>query len=123
MSRTSGKGFDIDDLNPRFLDKTRPDYINEMYIAMGMTAENVAEKFDVSRERMDQFAELSQNRAVEAQKNGFFEREITPVELPDGTIVDTDDCPRPGTTLDGARRSSSRRSRRTAGSPPATPAR
>ncbi|HZN14788.1 MAG TPA: acetyl-CoA C-acyltransferase [Acidimicrobiales bacterium] len=101
VSRTSNKGFDLDDLNPRFLDKTRPDYINEMYIAMGMTAENVADLYNVSRERMDEFAELSQNRAVDAQKNGFFEREIVPVELADGTILDTDDCPRPGTTLEG----------------------
>jgi acetyl-CoA C-acetyltransferase len=100
VSRTSGKGFEIDDLNPRFLDKTRPDYINEMYIAMGMTAENVADKYGVSRERMDEFAVLSQNRAVEAQKNGFFEREIVPVELADGTILDTDDGPRPGTTVE-----------------------
>ena len=100
VSRTSGKGFDVEDLNPRFLDKTRPDYVNEMYIAMGMTAENVAEKYGVSRERMDEFAALSQNRAVDAQKNGFFEREIVPVELPDGTIVDTDDGPRPGTTVE-----------------------
>jgi acetyl-CoA C-acetyltransferase len=101
VSRTQGKGFDIEDLNPRFLDKERPDYINEMYIAMGMTAENVAEKYGISRERMDEFAALSQNRAVEAQKNGFFEREIVPVELPDGSVVDTDDGPRPGTTVEG----------------------
>ena len=100
VSRTSGKGFDIEDLNPRFLDKTRPDYINEMYIAMGMTAENVADQYGVSRERMDEFAALSQNRAVEAQKNGFFDREIEPVELPDGTVVDKDDGPRPGTTVE-----------------------
>jgi acetyl-CoA C-acetyltransferase len=100
VSRTSAKGFDIEDLNPRFLDKARPDYINEMYIAMGMTAENVADQYGVSRERMDEFAALSQNRAVEAQKNGFFDREIEPVELPDGTVVDKDDGPRPGTTVE-----------------------
>jgi acetyl-CoA C-acetyltransferase len=101
VSRTSGKGFEVQDLNPRFLDKSRTDYINEMYIAMGMTAENVAEKYGVSRERMDGFAVLSQARAVEAQKNGFFEREIEPVELPDGSVVDKDDGPRPGTTIEG----------------------
>jgi acetyl-CoA C-acetyltransferase len=101
VSRTSGKGFDVADLNPRFMDKSLPDFINEMYIAMGMTAENVAEKYGVSRERMDEFAALSQNRAVEAQKNGFFDREIVPVELTDGTIVDKDDGPRPGTTVEG----------------------
>jgi acetyl-CoA C-acetyltransferase len=61
----------------------------------------VAEQYGVSRERMDEYAVISQNRAVEAQKNGFFEREIVPVELPDGTIVDKDDGPRPGTTIEG----------------------
>jgi acetyl-CoA C-acetyltransferase len=100
VSRTGGKGMDKDDLNPRFLDKDRSDYINQMYIPMGLTAENVAEKFNVSRERMDEYAELSQNRAVDAQKNGFFDREITPVTLADGTVVDKDDCPRPGTTVE-----------------------
>ena len=100
VSRTSGKGFDAADLNPRFMDESRDDFINHIYIAMGMTAENVAEKYNVSRERMDEYAALSQNRAVEAQKNGFFDREISPVELPDGTIVDKDDGPRPGTTVE-----------------------
>jgi acetyl-CoA C-acetyltransferase len=100
VSRTAGKGISLEDLNPRFLDKSRPDYINEMYIAMGMTAENVAEKYNVSRERMDEYAVISQNRAVEAQKNGFFDREITPYPLPDGTVVTQDDGPRPDTTLE-----------------------
>jgi acetyl-CoA C-acetyltransferase len=100
VSRGRGGGMSKEDLNPRFLDKSRPDYINNIYIPMGMTAENVAEKYNVSRERMDEFAALSQNRAVEAQKNGFFDREISPVELPDGTIVDKDDGPRPGTTAE-----------------------
>src|SRR5437764_12166141 len=71
-----------------------------MYIPMGLTAENVAEKSNVSRERMDEYAALSQNRAVEAQKNGFFEREITPYPLPDGTLATQDDGPRPGTTVE-----------------------
>ena len=101
VSRTSGKGFDPTDANARFVDEKRPDFVNHMYIAMGMTAENVAEKFGVSRQRMDEYAVISQGRAVEAQKNGFFEREITPVTLPDGTVVDKDDGPRPGTTIEG----------------------
>ena len=100
VTRTAGKGMSLEDLNPRFLDKSRPDYINEMFIAMGMTAENVAEQYGVSRERMDEYAVISQNRAVEAQKNGFFEREITPVDLPDGTVMTQDDGPRPGTTVE-----------------------
>jgi acetyl-CoA C-acetyltransferase len=67
---------------------------------MGQTAENVAEYEQVTREEMDEFACLSQNRAVESQANGFFEREITHVTLPDGTAVSTDDGPRPGTTME-----------------------
>jgi acetyl-CoA C-acetyltransferase len=74
-----------------------PDY----YIAMGQTAENVAELEKVTREEMDEFALLSQTRAVESQQNGFFEREIIPVTLPDGTVVSTDDGPRANTTLEG----------------------
>ena len=80
---------------------TPPKGMPDVYIAMGQTAENVAEAENVSREEMDEFAALSQNRAVEAQKNGFFEREITPVTLPDGTTVATDDGPRPDTTAEG----------------------
>ena len=84
----------------RALRRARPDFVNHVYIAMGMTAENVAERCDVSREAMDEFAKLSQDRAVEAQKSGFFDREITPVALADGSLVARDDGPRPGTTLE-----------------------
>ena len=87
--------------NPRFMDDDRDDYLDDFYIPMGLTAENVADKYDVSRERMDEFAKLSQDRAVLAQANGFWEREITPVTTPDGTVVTKDDGPRDGTTLDG----------------------
>ena len=79
---------------------TPPKDMPDVYIAMGDTAENVAEKEKVPRERMDEFAALSQNRAVEAQKNGFFEREITPVTTPDGTSAAVDDGPRPDTTVE-----------------------
>jgi acetyl-CoA C-acetyltransferase len=72
----------------------------DVYIAMGQTAENVAEYAHVTREEMDEFAALSQNRAVAAQENGFFEREITPVTLADGTVVTKDDGPRPDTTVE-----------------------
>ncbi len=72
----------------------------DVYIAMGQTAENVAEIEHITREEMDEFAMLSQNRAVASQENGFFEREIIPVTLPDGTIVAKDDGPRPGTTME-----------------------
>ncbi|HVB52351.1 MAG TPA: acetyl-CoA C-acetyltransferase [Acidimicrobiales bacterium] len=72
----------------------------DVYIAMGQTAENVAEFENVSRREMDEFALRSQELAVEHQENGFFEREITPVTLPDGTVVAKDDGPRAGTTLE-----------------------
>jgi acetyl-CoA C-acetyltransferase len=78
-----------------------PSGLPNIYIAMGQTAENVAEYENVSREEMDEFAVLSQNRAVENQENGFFEREITPYTLADGTVVSRDDGPRAGTTLEG----------------------
>jgi acetyl-CoA C-acetyltransferase len=72
----------------------------DVYIAMGQTAENVAILTGISREDQDQWGVRSQNRAEEAIKTGFFEREITPVRLPDGTTVTTDDGPRPGTTYE-----------------------
>jgi len=72
----------------------------DVYIAMGETAENVAEAESVSREEMDEFGARSQQRAVAAQENGFFEREITPVTLADGTVVSKDDGPREGTTVE-----------------------
>jgi acetyl-CoA C-acetyltransferase len=78
-----------------------PSGLPDVYIAMGQTAENVAEYEKVTREQMDEFALLSQNRAVESQQNGFFEREIIPVTLADGTVVTKDDGPRANTTLEG----------------------
>ena len=100
VTRTYGKAFDPDDLNPRFTEPTRDDFIDHVYIPMGNTAENVAEKYGVTRERMDEFAKRSQDLAVESQKNGFFDREITPIELPDGRAITADDGPRPNTTLE-----------------------
>ncbi len=79
---------------------TPPTGLPDVYIAMGQTAENVVDLEHVSREEMDEFALRSQQRAVEAQKNGFFEREITPVTTPDGTLVAADDGPRADTTLE-----------------------
>src|SRR5260370_30064261 len=67
---------------------------------MGETAERVAALRGIGRAEQDEFAVRSQNLAEQAIKNGFYSREITPVELPDGTIVDRDDGPRPGVTLD-----------------------
>ncbi|OBI93211.1 acetyl-CoA C-acetyltransferase [Mycobacterium asiaticum] len=72
----------------------------DIYIAMGQTAENVALLTGISREDQDHWGVRSQNRAEEAIKSGFFEREIAPVTLPDGTTVTTDDGPRAGTTYE-----------------------
>ncbi|MEV6053207.1 acetyl-CoA C-acetyltransferase [Streptomyces sp. NPDC052107] len=71
------------------------------YIAMGQTAENLARAKGITRQDMDEFGVRSQNLAEQAIKNGFWEREITPVTLPDGTVVSKDDGPRPGVTLEG----------------------
>jgi acetyl-CoA C-acetyltransferase len=73
----------------------RPD----LYIAMGQTAENVADKYDVSREDMDKYAQRSQELAVKSQHDGFFEREIIPVES-NGTSVSKDDGPRADSTYE-----------------------
>ena len=77
-----------------------PSGLPDIYIAMGQTAENVRLAENVGRREMDEFAARSQQLAVESQKNGFFEREITPVTLPDGTVVTKDDGPRDGTTVE-----------------------
>jgi acetyl-CoA C-acetyltransferase len=72
----------------------------DVYISMGQTAENVATLRGVNRLEQDQWAAESQSRAEKAIADGFFAREITPVTLPDGTVVSTDDGPRPGTTVE-----------------------
>jgi acetyl-CoA C-acetyltransferase len=72
----------------------------DAYITMGLTAENVAERYEVSRADMDKYAQRSQELAVASQENGYFEREIVPVTLPDGTVVEKDDGPRPNSTLE-----------------------
>ncbi len=73
----------------------------DIYVAMGQTAENLAQAYDVSRADMDAFGVRSQNLAEKAIADGFWEREITPVSTPDGTVVAVDDGPRPGVTLEG----------------------
>jgi acetyl-CoA C-acetyltransferase len=84
---------DAEELHPKLFGDDAP--IANVYIPMGLTAENVAERWNVSREDMDRFAQQSQERAVAAQESGFFEREITPW---DG--VAKDDGPRPDSTLE-----------------------
>jgi len=72
----------------------------DIYIAMGETAENVAQVRGITREQQDEFGVRSQNLAEKAIANGFWQREITPVTLPDGAVVTADDGPRPGTTIE-----------------------
>ncbi len=81
--------------DPR-LDGRLPD----IYVAMGQTAENVAQIRGISRAEQDEFGVRSQNLAEKALANGFWQRDITPVRLPDGKVVAADDGPRPGTTLE-----------------------
>jgi acetyl-CoA C-acetyltransferase len=85
--------------NPRLL-PGNPEGFPDLYLPMGMTAENVAEREHITREEMDQFAARSQSRAVASQSDGFFDREIVPVALPDGRMMDRDDGPRPNTTVE-----------------------
>src|SRR5690606_9443040 len=72
----------------------------DAYLAMGQTAENVAALRGVTRAEQDEFAARSQQRAQAAIAAGFWARDITPVTLPDGTVVSADDGPRPGTTVE-----------------------
>ncbi len=74
--------------------------LSNVYITMLETAENVAQYKGVSRLEQDEFAAQSQNRAEAAQGRGFFAEEITPVTTPSGTVIDKDDCPRPGTRVE-----------------------
>ncbi|MFJ2667509.1 acetyl-CoA C-acetyltransferase [Nocardia fluminea] len=76
----------------------------DLYIAMGQTAENVAQVLGMSRQEQDEFAVRSQNLASQRIEEGFWAREIAPVTVPDGTVVSADDGPRPGTTLAGVAR-------------------
>ncbi len=88
-----------DTYNPRLVPGNTDEY-PDIYIAMGQTAENVARREKISREEQDLYAVKSQNAAVAAQNNGFFDREIIPVPLPSGSMFTKDDGPRPGTTVE-----------------------
>ncbi len=74
--------------------------VPDAYIAMGQTAENVATLRGLSRLELDEFGVRSQNLAEKALADGFWQREITPVTTPDGTVVSADDGPRAGVTLE-----------------------
>jgi len=85
--------------NPRLKRGNAEEY-PDIYIRMGETAENVADREGVTREEMDRYAVKSQTAAVKAREDGFFDREIIPVPLPSGETFARDDGPRPGTTME-----------------------
>ncbi|MEV7661930.1 acetyl-CoA C-acetyltransferase [Paenarthrobacter sp. NPDC089316] len=86
--------------NTPWTDPRRDGLLPDVYINMGETAENVVSLTGISRARQDEWAVRSQNRAEAAVGRGHFQREITPIKLPDGTVISADDGPRPGTTYD-----------------------
>src|SRR5919206_1031477 len=93
ISQVDGYPKDAEELHPKLFGDDAP--IANVYIPMGLTAENVADRWDVSREDMDRFAQQSQERAVAAQDSGFFAREIAP-----WNGVAADDGPRRSSTLE-----------------------
>jgi acetyl-CoA C-acetyltransferase len=86
--------------NERWSDPREQGLLPDVYIAMGQTAENVATHRGISRREQDLFAVRSQQLAGRASADGFFAREIVPVTLPDGRVVEADDGPRPETTYE-----------------------
>ncbi len=85
---------------PDWRDPREDGGVPDVYIAMGQTAENVAQLRGITRQAQDEFGVRSQNLAEKALANGFWQRDITPLTLPDGTVVAADDGPRAGTTLE-----------------------
>ena len=98
ISQVDGYPKDMGELHPKLFGDDAP--IANVYIPMGMTAENVAERYGLEREELDRFGQRSQERSVAAQQNGFFAREITPFPLDDGGLVELDDGPRPTSSLE-----------------------
>jgi acetyl-CoA C-acetyltransferase len=86
--------------NATWTDPREEGLLPDVYLAMGQTAENVATSRGISRQRQDEWGVTSQNRAEKAIADGFFEREILPVTLADGSVVSRDDGPRAGVTLE-----------------------
>ncbi len=98
ISQVDGYPKDMEELHPKLFGDDAP--IANVYIPMGMTAENVAKKYNVERDEMDRFAQRSQERAVAAQERGFFDWEISPYTLDDGTVVTKDDGPRASSSFE-----------------------
>jgi acetyl-CoA C-acetyltransferase len=91
ISQVDGYPKSAEELHPKLFGDDAP--IANVYITMGMTAENVADRFGVDRDEMDRFGQRSQERAVAAQDSGFFDREVTSFQV-NGTAVSRDDGPR-----------------------------
>lgn len=85
---------------PRWEDPREAGELPDVYIAMGQTAENVQQKIGMSRADQDAFAVRSQNLAEQAATDGFWNTDITPVVLGDGTLMERDDSPRTGVTIE-----------------------
>jgi acetyl-CoA C-acetyltransferase len=100
FTEASGRTTRTARMNTPWRDPRLDGHLPDAYISMGQTAENVASQWGVSRRAQDEWAVTSQNRAEKAQANGVFAREIVPISTPDGRIVDRDDSPRAGVTLE-----------------------
>jgi len=98
ISQVDGYPKDMAELHPKLFGDDAP--IANVYIPMGMTAENVGEKYGLDREELDRFGQRSQERAVAAQESGFFAREITPYPLENGSVMESDDGPRASSSLE-----------------------
>jgi len=99
-SRVPEQGKSLFKPNSKFVDREASG-LPDVYIPMGQTAENVARRFGVSRQTQDEFAYASQMKAAKAQREGWFNDEMVPVTLEDGTVINKDDGPRPSTTIEG----------------------
>jgi acetyl-CoA C-acetyltransferase len=100
FAAAEGRAAEMGNGNFTWHDPRTDGQIPDIYIAMGQTAENVAQLRGVSRAEQDEFGVRSQNLAEKALADGFWQRDITPVTLPDGTVVSADDGPRAGTSLE-----------------------
>lgn len=100
MTNVPMGGYNVS-MNPKLTEhECRKHDLPWAYVPMGITAENVAKKYSVSREDQDKFGYESNMKAAKATKEGWFKDEIIPVELPDGQVFDTDEGPRPNTTME-----------------------